>query len=409
MSLPCITYVRGERIKLKIEINLDRVRSNLLEVKRDVNLPIMLMVKADAYGFGIKEVATSVEDIVDYFGVVTLEEGVALREIGIKKPVLLCNCGIDEIKRAAELNLTIAVHDMSQIIALKRLIVDGALSGGNVQLHIKIDSEMHRLGFAFHEVDNVVEKLQNLCLERLNVRDTNCSIDVTGVYTHLRDDTFNSKSRFDECVQKLKCAFPNAVCHVASSHSILCKEYGYDLVRLGLSAYSGAMSVKSQVLQSRRVKKGERISYGDYVADRDINTAIVFGGYADGVSRENPSCAYIRSQPCNVLGNVCMDYFVVDTGDFIADIGEEALLFDESIKNRVIEQRKTIEYTLFTCWKGRVERIYNGQKHCKKNSEGKPLEVDRRAKRLGERCNCRRVERNRRIYPRAQSFCVSRL
>lgn len=403
--------MRGERIKLKIEINLDRIRSNVLAIKRNLNVPIMLMVKADAYGFGIKEVATSVEDIVDYFGVVTLEEGVALREVGIKKPILLCDCAIDEIKRAIELNLTIALHDTSQIVALKRLIDDGALDKGNVQLHIKIDSEMHRLGFAFDEVGEVVKRLQNLRLEcrKQSENLSQCDIDVTGIYTHLRDGTFNSKSRFDECVRKLKNAFPNAVCHVASSHSLGCQEYQYDLVRLGLFAYNGAMSVKSQVLQSRRVKKGERVSYGDYVADRDMNTAIVFGGYADGVSRENPSCAYIRSCPCKVLGNVCMDYFVVDTTDFIADVGEEVLLFDENIANSVIEQRKTIEYTLYTCWKGRVERIYNGQKHCTQNSERKSLEIDRRAKRLGERCNCRRIERNRAIYSRAQSVCVSRL
>lgn len=324
----------------------------------------MLMVKADAYGLGIEEVATFIEDDVDAFGVVSIDEGIALRRSGIKKHILLCACACDEIKCAIDNNLTIAVHSFEQIDALEKLIKDGVICSKNVRLHIKVDSVMHRLGFAPCEVANVVKRLKKIRLEcrKLSRFEGKTSLDVVGIYTHLRDETFDEKVRFDKCVQEVKSVFENAVCHVASSHSLWNKDLRYDGVRLGISAYKGCMRVASQVIETRRVRKGEKISYGNFTLESDTNTAVVFGGYADGIARENPSSVYIRSKECKVLGNVCMDTFIVDTGDFIANIGETVVLFDEQISPDVVNERNTIEYTLFTCWKGRIERVYYGQK-----------------------------------------------
>lgn len=339
----------------------------------------MLMVKADAYGFGIEEVATCVEDDVDAFGVVSIDEGIALRCAGIKKDILLCACACDEIQRAIDNNLMIALHNFEQVDALENVIKEGKTHLKNVRVHIKIDSVMHRLGFAPSEIKEVVEKLQKIRLEcgKTAQNEKAYCLDVVGVYTHLRDETFDKKAQFDKCVQAVKRSFPKAICHVASSHSFGDENLRYDGIRLGISAYKGCMRVTSRVIESRRVSKDERIAYGDFILDNDANTAVVFGGYADGIERGNPSSVYIRSKKCQVIGNVCMDTFVVDTGDFLAEVGEEVVLLDEDVAQDVAKERKTIEYTLFTCWKGRIDRVYNGQKKRKTDCKRKPLEDDR--------------------------------
>ena len=183
-------------------------------------------------------------------------------------------------------------------------------------------------------------------------------LNVSGVYSHLRDDTDDQKDEFDKLAGIVKSYYPQAKKHLASSHSLSNPNLIYDMVRLGIRAYEGAMSAYSQVIESRSLKAGERVSYGDYALIKDTNTAVIFGGYADGIARENPSSVYIRGQKCNVIGNVCMDCFVVDTGDFIAKFGDEVVLFDENTINRVACERNTIEYTVMTSLKGRIKRIY---------------------------------------------------
>ena len=317
------------------------------------------MAKADAYGFGITEVANVAEDVVDAFGVVTLQEAERLREVGIDKDILLCACACEELKKACDLNVIIAVHDIEQVNALLSLAKGGYIDPQKVRLHIKVDSGMHRLGFDIDGVKNAVRTLKNhgFCVE--------------GVYSHLRDGTQNQKHVFDECITAVKEVYPSAIAHLASTHSMYNEALRYDAVRLGIGAYTGAMSVYSQVIESRFVGKGEIVSYGDYVLPNDTNTAVIFGGYADGVCRENPSDVYISGRACKVIGNVCMDTFVVDTGEYLSSVGEEVVLLDGKSVQTVAKQRNTIEYTVYTSFKGRVQRYYkrNGQEIGEKDSQ----------------------------------------
>ncbi len=319
----------------------------------------MLMVKADAYGFGIDEVAKATEDIVDAFGVVTLQEAKRLVDIGIKKDILLCACACEEFEKACDFGVIIGVHDIEQVDKLVSLAKCGRINPQNVRLHIKADSGMHRLGFDLSGVKNAVRMLKTY------------RFFVEGVYSHLRDGTQSQKQAFDECVKAVRDLYPNAIAHLASTHSMHDENLRYDMVRLGIGAYTGAMSVYSRVIESRFVPKGEIVSYGDYVLPYSTNTAVVFGGYADGVCRENPSDVYIDGLACKVIGNVCMDTFVVDTGDYVANVGDEVVLVDENSILTVANQRKTIEYTVYTSFKGRVKRYYkhNGQETSENQGE----------------------------------------
>ena len=333
-------------VKIVVEIDLKRIEKNVLATRRLVGVPIMLMVKADAYGHGLVKVAKRAENVVDAFGVETLEEGVKLRSAGIKSEILVLALCENEIYRAYRQDLTIGLHNREQFAKIVSLIDSNRINPAKLKTHIKVDSGMHRLGFCLDELQIVLQKAKAL------------GINVAGIYSHLRDETESQKSTFDRFVEVAKGYYPDIKAHLASSHSLLNPNLRYDGVRLGINAYNGAMSAYSQVVESRRLQAGERVSYGDFVLQKATNTAVVFGGYADSIARENPSSVRIRGKKCAVIGNVCMDCFVVDTGDLEAKVGERVLLFDSDTASEVASERNTIEYCLMTSQKGRIQRVY---------------------------------------------------
>ena len=333
-------------VKIVVEIDLKRIEKNVLATRRLVGVPIMLMVKADAYGHGLVKVAKRAENVVDAFGVETLEEGVKLRSAGIKSEILVLALCENEIYRAYRQDLTIGLHNREQFAKIVSLIDANRINPAQLKTHIKVDSGMHRLGFCLDELQIVLQKAKAL------------GINVAGIYSHLRDETESQKSTFDRFVEVAKGYYPDIKAHLASSHSLFNPNLRYDGVRLGINAYNGAMSAYSQVVESRRLQAGERVSYGDFVLQKATNTAVVFGGYADSIARENPSSVRIRGKKCAVIGNVCMDCFVVDTGDLEAKVGERVLLFDSDTASEVASERNTIEYCLMTSQKGRIQRVY---------------------------------------------------
>ena len=333
-------------VKIVVEIDLKRIEKNVLATRRLVGVPVMLMVKADAYGHGLVKVAKRAENVVDAFGVETLEEGVKLRSAGIKSEILVLALCENEIFRAYKLDLTIGLHNREQFAKIVSLIDSNRINPAKLKTHIKVDSGMHRLGFCLDELQIVLQKAKAL------------GINVAGIYSHLRDETESQKSTFDRFVEVAKGYYPDIKAHLASSHSLFNPNLRYDGVRLGINAYNGAMSAYSQVVESRRLQAGERVGYGDVVLQKATNTAVVFGGYADSIARENPSSVRIRGKKCAVIGNVCMDCFVVDTGDLEAKVGERVLLFDSDTASEVASERNTIEYCLMTSQKGRIQRVY---------------------------------------------------
>lgn len=333
-------------VKIVVEIDLKRIEKNVLGTRRLVGVPVMLMVKADAYGHGLVKVAKRAENVVDAFGVETLEEGVKLRSAGIKSEILVLALCENEIFRAYKRDLTIGLHNREQFAKIVSLIDSNRINPAKLKTHIKVDSGMHRLGFCLDELQIVLQKAKAL------------GINVAGIYSHLRDETESQRSTFDRFVEVAKGYYPDIKAHLASSHSLFNPNLRYDGVRLGINAYNGAMSAYSQVVESRRLQAGERVSYGDFVLQKATNTAVIFGGYADSIARENPSSVRIRGKKCAVIGNVCMDCFVVDTGDLEAKVGERVLLFDSDTASEVASERNTIEYCLMTSQKGRIQRVY---------------------------------------------------
>lgn len=346
-------------IELAVIVDLNVIRRNLRRIRTLTGGKLLFMVKANAYGHGITEVARATCTIADMFGVATVDEGVLLRERGIENDILVAVCSPEELSVACAYNLTIGLSDRLQMAKLVELSRNGEVDAKDVKIHLKLDTGMHRLGFEQSELDNA---LATLC---------DGGFKVQGVYSHLRDIDEKQIIAFERMSSKVIERFPYAVKHLASSHSLCKEDIHYDMVRVGLYGYSGAMSVVSRVLKVRRIRAGEHISYGDYVVPKDTVVAIVFGGYADGVLRYPPSKVCIRGKELDIIGNVCMDMFAVDCGEFVPQIGECVVLQGLELPlTEIAKQRDTIEYTVLTAWNGRAQRIYfddkgTGKEFCK--------------------------------------------
>lgn len=331
-------------IKLEMCVDLGRIRRNLIEIKQKLCCPLTLMLKADAYGHGMCEVATATQDIVDCFGVVCIEEAFALRERGVEKDILVCACSPDEIAQCIRLGCILSLHSFSQLDALVGLIESGKVLPSDVRLHLKIDSGMRRLGFCNEDACEVLNTLVGK------------NINLEGVFSHLRDTSTEQRNVFEKVSNKVRSVYGNCVRHLASSHSLDLEQMRFDAVRVGLFAYRGAMRITSKVIATRRAYKGDFVSYGNYRLENDTNLATVFGGYADGLA--NTKRVWIASHECRVVGNVCMDMFVVDCGEFMPNVGDRVLIIDSKTVNSVANDRGVSEYEVYTAIGRRVERRY---------------------------------------------------
>ena len=313
----------------------------------------MLMLKADAYGLGLEEVAKATEDLVDGFGVVTLEEAVKLRKICRRTPILANYVSPNEIQTAVENGIDIGLSNdqqLEKILSLASRHCDNSKTDckelrSKIKCSIAVDSGMHRLGFDLQDVDKVCKALKG------------AGVEPASIYSHFGDHYECQKERFDTACRVTRWYLPNIKRHIASSHQLKDASVYYDCVRVGLSAYIGAVTVKSRVIATRQVEGGEYVGYGDYKTESRANIAVVFGGYADGIDREKFVYVYARGKRYNVIG-VCMDTFIIDTQGDLLTLGEEVTLVDE---NTIVEQAKTMQtipYTLLTCWMGRTDKIY---------------------------------------------------
>ena len=319
-----------------LEIDLNNLEHNVKVLKGAMpqKCKLMAVVKAEAYGHGIYEIATHLGKIgVKAFAVATIDEGIKLRQYGVSGEILIL--GYTAPARAKELrkyDLTQTLIDYEYSLLLNK-------QGYAVMTHIKVDTGMHRLGFDAKDIENIsaVFSMKH--------------IKVSGIYTHLcAADSVDEKDIFFTNVQiesfynllnQLKekgITIPKI--HIQSSYGLLnYPELKCDYVRAGVSLYGvlsspndrtklqldlrPVLSLKSRVILLREIKKGDSVGYSrSFVANRDSLIAVLPVGYADGYPR-NLSCGksyvLINGHQAPVVGKICMDQLAVDVTD-IPDI-----------------------------------------------------------------------------------------
>ncbi|MCX8131264.1 MAG: alanine racemase [Clostridia bacterium] len=365
------------------EVNLDNIAHNVREIRRITNkkAEIMGVVKADAYGHGVMEVArTLLGNGVTRLAVSMLDEAIQLRKNGISVPILILS--YTDPRRAEE----IIRHDVTQTVFsqdLAKALSDAAVKlERNVKIHIKIDTGMTRVGFmpGYSAIKNVVEisKLPGIIIEGLFTHFASAD-ESDKSYTHMQFEKFMSI-----CNELSRIGLYIPVKHVANSAAIIeFPEMHLDMVRPGIILYGmypssevdaarihlkPAMTLKANVILVKEVERDTSISYGRiFTTQRESKIATIPIGYADGFTRlmTNKAKVLINGELAPVVGKICMDQCMADITDTCKEVcvGDEVVIFGRQGEQEIkVEDLAaaigTINYEVVCLIGKRVPRFY---------------------------------------------------
>ena len=343
-----------------IEINLDNLENNITQIKNIIptQTKIMAVVKANAYGHGMTEISKKLNQVgVTDFAVATLEEGIILREAGIKGNILILGyTNFNNIDYLLKYNLIQTIVDYEYAKRISQMDLKGKL-----KVHIKINTGMNRIGESYKNIDKLIEIYQMKNLE------------ILGTYSHLcvsdslkeDDKLFTNKqiTNFFETIKTLQnLGYDTGKIHIQASYGILnYPELNCDYVRPGIIMYGvysyeyentktkvnlkPVLSLKARITSIKEITQGESVSYGRiFKADKTMKIATVGIGYADGYPRNlsgKNAKVLVNGNYVNIIGRICMDQLVIDVsnltkiedGDIVTLIGEE-----KQIKAEVVAQ-----------------------------------------------------------------------
>ncbi len=363
------------------EIDLSAIHHNLKQIQKKVGRRplIMAVVKANAYGHGMVQVAKSIlrDGIASSLGVAIAEEGMKLRESGIKSPILVLTAAPEpQLELFIKHRLQAAICSLPVAQKLDRL---AAGFGRRGVVHVKVDTGMGRIGIAPEDTLAFVRQLKTMK-----------HITVAGIFTHFatsdnRDLSFAQRqlSKFRAVLAELHAAGIDVpIKHCANSGAILQMPDSYfDLVRPGIMIYGyypsravtsslplrPAMSIRSRIEFMKTVAKGTSISYGRryFTRSRTMIGSVAIG-YGDGFSRRltNKAGALVNGKKYPVVGTICMDQVMIDVGlRSSCKVGDRVTLMGRDGAReiscwQISEELGTIPYEVCCSVSDRVPRKY---------------------------------------------------
>jgi alanine racemase len=353
-----------------IEVNLIAIKNNLKEVNKLLSnsVKIMVVVKTDAYGHGLEQLAKVYEsENIDAYGIANVEEGIRLRKIGIKKPILiLYETPKHKLEDALSHDLSLTIYDNNQLEEIN----DGAKKFSlKAKVHLLIETGMNWYGLSVNNSTKLARKIK-----------ANTNLELEGIYSHFsqadnknENYTRNQLDIFDNLLKNLaKDNIRPKFKHIANSAGIINFPKSHlDLVRPGIVLYGAyprdvdkekikltpALSLKTKIMQVKKLKRGSQVSYGGtFTAKNDITIAVLPIGYSDGLSRKlsNSGEVIIGGKKYPIIGNVCMNITMVDitdcddikAGDIVTVLGEDGNSIITAEK--IAEIRNTISYEVLT-------------------------------------------------------------
>lgn len=359
-----------------LEINLDHLVYNYRYFKSLLKpkTKLMVMLKAFSYGVGSIELAKVLSaNQLDAIAVAYPNEGIELREAGIKEPIVVLNPHPDFIDLMIDYSLEPEIFKLETLeLWVQRL---NERRETHYPVHFKFNTGMNRLGFKKEDIQALI----------LLLRSTN-AIRLGSIFSHLVD-SFNEKHRtFTENqiqqFEEINRAFKDKLNydydkHILNTNGIINYTHAqYSQVRLGIGLFGVGVpeSVKQHlktvlkfsttISQITKIKAGESIGYNrGFVADKPMTIATVALGYADGLLRvfgNGQTHLIVKGIPCKIVGNVCMDMCMIDISHVDATEGEEVIVFDGKHQDldRFSEWGGMISYEVLCSLSERVERTY---------------------------------------------------
>ena len=309
-----------------VTVDLDIIEKNIDAVSRKAGVPVMAVIKADAYGHGSVPVAKLLEDKCAFFGVSSISEALELRQAGIETPILILgHTPSAAFAQAIEHDIRPAIFSLD---GAKALSYEAQKLGRSARFHFAVDTGMSRIGFPLCEAS------ADACAEAVRLP----GIFAEGLFSHFATADCADLSRaqaqarrFDAFVAMLRqrgVTIP--ICHMNTSAGLMNFTNSYDMVRSGIVTYglypssevdpglldiSPAMTWRSRITHVQDLPAGREIGYGGtYVTSGPTKVATIPVGYADGYrwSLSGKFHVLIKGQKAPILGRICMDQMMVD-------------------------------------------------------------------------------------------------
>ncbi|MCR5202327.1 MAG: alanine racemase [Lachnospiraceae bacterium] len=381
------TTNNSNNYRVYAKIDLNAIYDNIVNAKKCIkkDTKFMAVIKADGYGHGACEIANKADELIDAYGVATVDEGMELRKNGIKKPILILgNTFTFQAEDIINYEIDTAVSSYETVKIMSETAVK---LGKTLHVHIALDTGMSRIGFLCNEAhfDESVEEI--IKVSKLD------NVKIDGCFSHFAtmDETDKSKAleQFNKYIKMTETLKEKGVDvgvrHIANSAGIMEDvDVELDMVRDGICLYGlypseevdetrlslkPAMSLYSKISHIKTLEEGIEIGYGGtFTTPKTMRVATVPVGYADGYPRSlsNKGSIIIKGVKVPIIGRVCMDQFMVDVSD-VSDVkvGDEVTLIgrdgDEFIS---VEEASLLAGSFnyeFVCdVSKRVPRIYIG-------------------------------------------------
>ncbi len=368
---------QGTQHETWIEIRRAQLSSNLKAIQNAAaaGTETLAVVKSNAYGHGLREVATTIASQVSYLGVSSVQEVLELREHGIEKPIFLFGRTFaSRLPALANKNVTLSVSSLEEAAEIS----DFALSNGQpIKVHVKIDTGMGRMGLPLKTAAGTIEKMASLT-----------GIILEGILTHCptaeREDGFTEKqiANFTALCETLaKKGIHFRYRHAANSTvNLKTKTPALNLIRPGIMLYGiyndpsqhsqidlkPILHLRSRVILTKQLKAGETSGYGrDFVAEKPTTIAVLPIGYSHGYpfTASNRASVLYHGKRYRLAGRVSMDYLVFDLGTDSAKVGDEVTLLGQDGHDWITPEELskwsgTISYEVVTRLMPKIPRLY---------------------------------------------------
>lgn len=361
-----------------VRIDLDAIHDNMEAVRQKAGVPVMAVVKADAYGHGAVPVARFLQDSCAFFGVSSVAEALELRQAGLERPILILgHTPVEAFPQVIQLEIRPAIFRWEDALALSE---QARKLGKTAYFHLAVDTGMSRIGF------QATEESADICCK---IAKLPC-IQAEGLFSHFATADCADLSRaeqqgrkFEAFDQMLKARGLNIpIRHMNNSAGLMNFGNQYEMVRSGIVTYGlypsdevnpellklkPALSWYSRISHVKTLPAGREISYGGlYVTSQETRVATIPVGYADGYWRNLSGKFYvlIHGKRAPILGRVCMDQMMVDVtqipevqpGDTVTLVGTDG---DETITvEQIAAQAGSFNYEFICGISRRVPRVY---------------------------------------------------
>lgn len=359
-----------------MQVNLPALAYNLNYHRNKLRLDtkMVAMVKASSYGLGdVELVNTLVDQGVDYLAVAYTDEGVRLRKRRISTPIIVLGAEAHSFEVMVNHQLEPEIFNFYYLQQLEEVLMrHPEITQFNI--HIKVDTGMHRLGFDLQDLPRLIEVVKR-----------NPKLHIASVFSHLAaaedpaEDAFTRRqiALFGHMTDVLCSAFDYKILrHILNSAGIIrFPEAQFDMVRLGIQLYGcseipematqlhNVVTLKTVITQIKNIPAGETIGYNrTWHLKRDTQVAIIPIGYADGYPRElcnGRGKVIVQGQKVPVIGKICMDMCMLDITGLRLHEGDEVIVYGEgNTVSEMAEAAKLISYELLTRISQRVPRVY---------------------------------------------------